>query len=98
MDNFKTAEKVDDMISRDAQLDKAFEEITSLKAAEKILMESITDKDKLISNMYEDKEKHINLINDKQHIIQILENDKQKLLSETGTYEHIKIENEKTNL
>ena len=51
-------------LDRKEKLDRQESEIKALKAAEILLLESVREKDKLISKLSNDKEKHIKSIND----------------------------------
>ena len=64
-----------------ARIDELMNEIQALKASQKLLMESLDEKDKKIMILYEGKEKRLNCINEKHKMIQNLEIENRELLA-----------------
>ena len=83
-------EKDEEMKNR---LDRSLEEIRALKAAETLLVENLSEKDKNLKNLSEEKNKYINTINQKHREIQMLEQEKKELFTEYGRHQNIVTEN-----
>ena len=60
------------------KLETACEEISTLKAAEKLLFESLNEDNKYLKNLYEEK---LHCINQKHKLFQMLENDNREFTS-----------------
>ena len=65
--------------------DSQASELQALKASETLLLESLREKDKLVTNLMNDKDKHLKSINE-------LNSDNQSLRSQSGRYANIESE------